>query len=382
MAEVSFPEGYRSLSQWMEWRLWNSLDGYYQDSEVIGPTGDFTTAPELTHLFGACVAVWIGMVYRSLGSPSEWIGVEYGPGRGTLARDIWRVLAAIEGCREAMTLYCVERSPTLRRLQETAFSEAGIERVHWVTGLEEIPIGRPIIGWANEWLDALPIDQWKYDGATGWREWGVETVSGPEGSLVHRRVLGASVDPWGSLRALGYPDGWFAACRPEDSHWLGGEILEVQGIAAAALHGMASRIASEGGGALWLDYGYDRGMRKLVSWKDTLQGVLRHAMVPWDCASCDLSSHVDFGLVRSVGEAYGLETEVGSQASFLGSMGFHEQWSRAWQRTQAGLLASDAPDAVACYQRAAREWRLVAERLLSPRWMGRLFQAVSWSSFR
>jgi len=59
-------------------------------TKVIGPRGDFTTAPEISQLFGESLAVWYLTQFKEMGYPSKIQLVEIGPGRGTLVCDMLR----------------------------------------------------------------------------------------------------------------------------------------------------------------------------------------------------------------------------------------------------------------------------------------------------
>lgn len=64
---------------------------------LIGQAGDFTTAPEISQIFGECLTIWILTQYEALGKPSKIQLVELGPGRGTLMCDIIRSAISIKG---------------------------------------------------------------------------------------------------------------------------------------------------------------------------------------------------------------------------------------------------------------------------------------------
>ena len=59
-------------------------------SKIIGPRGDFTTAPEISQIFGEMLAVWFLTQWKDLGKPKSVRLVEVGPGRGTLICDMLR----------------------------------------------------------------------------------------------------------------------------------------------------------------------------------------------------------------------------------------------------------------------------------------------------
>lgn len=64
---------------------------------LIGKAGDFTTAPEISQIFGECVTIWLLTQYEALGKPSRIQLVELGPGRGTLMCDVLRSARGING---------------------------------------------------------------------------------------------------------------------------------------------------------------------------------------------------------------------------------------------------------------------------------------------
>jgi len=57
---------------------------------VIGASGDFITAPEVSELFGESLLVWLITQYQTLGNPSKIQLIEIGPGKGTLICDVLR----------------------------------------------------------------------------------------------------------------------------------------------------------------------------------------------------------------------------------------------------------------------------------------------------
>ena len=64
---------------------------YYATRDPLGAAGDFTTAPEISQMFGEMVGVWIADLWARAGSPAFHY-VELGPGRGTLAADALRAI--------------------------------------------------------------------------------------------------------------------------------------------------------------------------------------------------------------------------------------------------------------------------------------------------
>ena len=66
---------------------------YYTTRDPIGPDGDFTTAPEISQMFGEIVGAVLADAWERAGKPANAIYVELGPGRGTLAADALRMMA-------------------------------------------------------------------------------------------------------------------------------------------------------------------------------------------------------------------------------------------------------------------------------------------------
>src|SRR5436305_1293069 len=123
---------------------------YYATRDPLGARGDFTTAPEISQMFGEMIGAALADAWTRAGSAAEAIYVELGPGRGTLASDALRVMGSAGFGGEA---HLVETSPILRGLQKRLVREA-----HWNESIEDLP-ERPLLLVANEFLDALPIRQ-------------------------------------------------------------------------------------------------------------------------------------------------------------------------------------------------------------------------------
>ena len=96
------------------------------DSTLIGPKGDFVTAPEVSHVFGHCICVWLVTQWQSLNKPSGVQLVELGPGRGTLMTDILQLATSSKLSDFGETvkeLHLVEASRELRQQQQNAMQK-------------------------------------------------------------------------------------------------------------------------------------------------------------------------------------------------------------------------------------------------------------------
>jgi SAM-dependent MidA family methyltransferase len=123
---------------------------YYATRDPLGAAGDFTTAPEISQMFGELVGAALGDCWKRAGAPAGAIYAELGPGRGTLAADALRVLRSSGFGGD---VHFVETSPVLREAQKRAVPTA-----HWHDAIAGLP-ERPLLLVANEFLDALPIRQ-------------------------------------------------------------------------------------------------------------------------------------------------------------------------------------------------------------------------------
>ena len=84
------------VADYMAICLFDPVDGDYTTREPFGAAGDFTTAPEISQLFGELIGVWVLSAWRALGCPLPVTLVEIGPGRGTLMKDMLRTLERLE----------------------------------------------------------------------------------------------------------------------------------------------------------------------------------------------------------------------------------------------------------------------------------------------
>jgi NADH dehydrogenase [ubiquinone] 1 alpha subcomplex assembly factor 7 len=260
---------------------------YYATRDPLGAAGDFTTAPEMSQMFGEIVGAALADCWMRAGAPGDAVYVELGPGRGTLAADALRVLAKV-GLRPPV--HFVETSPLLRAEQAKRVPGA-----HWHDSLGDLPAA-PILLVANEFFDALPVRQW---------------VGGEE-----RRV---------------------AVADDRLMFTLDGPIVEDSPARETAIRAIAGHLARQGGAALIIDYGHDR-----TSDGDTLQAVRGHAFadVLANPGEQDLTAHVDFEALAKAAQGV-VVTPVATQGEWLDRLGIGA-------RTQALQAAHpDREDAIA-----------------------------------
>lgn len=327
------------IAEYMAQCLFDPEHGYYTTREPFGSAGDFTTAPEVSQMFGELVAVWVYMAWQAAGSPPEACVAELGPGRGTLMKDMVRTLAQFDRAFVERTRFAlVEASPRLSEAQRQMLAPAP-GRFEWHERLEQLP-DLPTIIVGNEIFDALPVRQFVKHGPV-WLE----------------RCVG--VDEAGGLRfVLGARTADVSLLPPGTNRALDGTVAELAPAREAFMRIVADRIARFGGAALFFDYGHlEPGLG------DTLQAVRRHAPdgVLDHPGEADLTSHVDFHRLGRIAEQNGLAIQTATQRDFLLAMGLAE-------RVEA-LSAGKSDDE---RHRIAGE----AQRLADPTAMGELFKVL------
>ncbi len=242
---------------------------YYATRNPLGAGGDFTTAPEISQMFGELVGASLADCWLRAGAPDDAIFAELGPGRGTLAADALRVL---RGAGFAGAVHLVETSPRLRAEQAKRVPDAV-----WHDAIEALPPA-PVLLAANEFLDALPVRQWVGD---------AERKVAVDGERLAFTVDGA--------------------------------VREDSPSRDAAVAAIAAHLAAHGGAALIVDYGHAQS-----AVGDTLQAVRGHrfAAVLDAPGEQDLTAHVDFEAVaRAAGAAGATVTTLSTQGAWLERLG-------------------------------------------------------------
>lgn len=291
--------------------------GYYMNRDPLGATGDFTTAPEISQLFGEMVGIWVAEQWHEMGQPTAFYLVEVGPGRGTLMADILRVGKVLPDFLAALQIHLVEMSPSLRAKQGETIKG---HQIVWHDDLSTLPNNAPIIVIGNEFLDALPIHQYVFQD-NKWQE----------------RVIG--VDVYKNL-SWGLSPSGMDIPPPSEA----GAVLEISPAREDFVADIAARITAQGGAGLLIDYGYDQS-----AYGDTLQAVKDHAYadVLKECGEVDITSHVDFGILKEIIEGKNLSVCLSGQGDFLKRLGIEiraEQLAVKSENIQAGLhrLVDDA----------------------------------------
>jgi NADH dehydrogenase [ubiquinone] 1 alpha subcomplex assembly factor 7 len=332
-------EGPLTVAAYMAMALHDPAGGYYARRNSIGAEGDFTTAPEISQIFGELIGLWCAELWQRTGRHDPVVLAELGPGRGVLMSDFLRAAGAAPEFRRALRLYLVEASPVLRIEQEKRLRHA---QPNWETRIEDLPDG-PMLLIANEFLDALPIRQ-VVRGTSHWSERMVAL------DFEDRLVF---VDGPESPAATLFVPECLRHCAP-------GTIVEICPAALALASALAARLACQPGAALFIDYGYFPSVPG-----PTIRAARRHRPVSALAAPgrADLSAHVDFAAFAAAARAGGATIHGPvPQRRFLVALGVEQRL--------AALRACATPN-----QRQALESGV--RRLLDPGGMGDLFKVMA-----
>jgi len=303
---------------------------YYASHDPFGVKGDFITAPEISQMFGELIGIWVADLWTRAGVERIAL-VELGPGRGTLAADALRAMAALGRTPD---VHFVETSPVLRKLQQERVPQAC-----WHDAIETLPTDRPLVIVANEFFDALPYRQYiKTYG--GWRE----------------RMVGHDGEAFFPVPGTEPAD----SCVPDHLHdAVAGSIYETSPAGLVIAKALAKRIGRQGGALLAIDYGHED-----YAAGDTLQALNAHAYadVFSNPGANDLTAHVDFTALGQAGKLGGARVEGPvSQSFFLGTLGI---------AARAAALGRHHPD-------RAEEIGAAYHRLVDEEEMGTLFRAIA-----
>ena len=318
--QIDAAHGWLCFEGFMDAALYAPGLGYYSaGARKLGAGGDFTTAPEISPLFGACVARQCAEVLRALETGSI---LEIGAGSGRLAVD---VLSRLEALGQLPAHYWIlEISADLRERQRRHVEEHLphlLDRVEWLDRPPEHSFEGLVL--ANEVLDALPVTRFR------WHRDRVEEL----GVAMHDGRFAWEARPASTAAA--------AACRrlvEAGGVWSEGYVSEYCPRLAAWTHGVTRSMRK--GAVLWFDYGLPRSQYYLPERHDgTLLCHFRHRahddpfLYP---GLQDITAWVDYTALaeasRNAGFALGGFT---TQSFFLAGLGVIRRCARSRTMTPA-----------------------------------------------
>lgn len=344
-AEIERVGGWLSFADYMRLALYAPGKGYYSAGSIkFGSAGDFVTAPEISPLFGTCLAETAAGVLAAPELGGQGCILEVGAGSGRLAAQLLDSLAQ----RAALPArYCIlELSADLRQRQRELLARMvpqWVDRVEWLDTLPQDFRGF-IVG--NEVLDAMPCALVHYT-ENGWLERGVVWRDGL--AWQDRPIRDMSL----MMQSLVLPVA-------------GDYLTEIQLEAQGFIKSLAGCLAC--GAILLLDYGFaDAEYYHPQRSMGTLMCHYRHhshADPFWLPGLCDITTHVDFSAIYRAARDSGLMLEgYLTQGAYLVNAGLME----ALNRQDATDLRSYLPAVAA------------AQKLINPAEMGELFKAIAFS---
>jgi SAM-dependent MidA family methyltransferase len=347
--EIAKANGWISFARFMELALYAPGLGYYAaGARKFGADGDFVTAPEISTLFGQCMATSIADVLAQTGGDI----LELGPGSGKLAADILRALDEVDAL--PAKYFLLEVSADLRQRQQQAMANLPrhlSERAVWLDQLPHDFVGAVI---ANEVLDVIPVHLVTF--SSGWVfERGVAVKDGAfawqDVPALPAELRGPVANIQATYLNQAPPDGYLTEVTP-------------------AVTGLVSSLAKSirHGALLFIDYGF-RGAEFYHPSRTTgtLMCHYRHFahtdpfLYP---GLQDITAHVDFTATADAGIASGLQLAgYATQAQFLLASGL------------TGLLAKSDPTDAVSYLNMTNQ----VQRLISPAEMGEFFKVIGFT---
>ena len=354
------------FSRYMELCLYHPELGFYsRNAEQFGKAGDFYTSSDVNAVFGRLLARQFDEIWRVLGSPAQIEILELGPGRGLFAQDVldWSE-KKFPPFFHALHYSLAERSPKLRdRLRGvlTRFLESGTASSVSEGANEGLQVRRPwfsdpsggaatrrparetansfysppektratsvgpnnamderalapevpIIVFANEFFDALPVE-----------------ILSAQGALRIAAEGGRFVDIWvpPSGEELEFLDRY--GVHPEP-----GERVDVPLLAHRYMARLAASMRK--GMIIVVDYGYTRPEQLAGRHRGTLMAYRQHSAAanPYTApGEQDLTAHVNFTALSSAAEENGMRAQpLLTQSQFLMGIGEANQFADAFE---------------------------------------------------
>jgi len=302
--------GWIRFSEYMNIVLYEPALGYYSGGlQKFGEKGDFITAPEVSPLFGQCLANQMAEVMANFKTDgkNEVSIVEFGAGSGVLAVD---VLLRLETLNSLPEHYCIiELSAELQQRQKNALETKAKHLLNRVKWLDQLPEDLShVIVVANEVLDAMPVECFKIDSDATRSQ---SLVVGFENNELVSKYLPAEdaiVEKLSEMQQRSefhFPEHYKSEYNPAVGGWL------------AAIESKVENLV-----VLLIDYGYNE---KEYYHQDRVEGTLMcyyqhraHDNIFWWPGLQDITAFVNFTEVAYSAVSLGMEISgYTTQAAFL-----------------------------------------------------------------
>ncbi|MCX8042162.1 MAG: SAM-dependent methyltransferase [Thermodesulfobacteriaceae bacterium] len=309
-----------TFEKYMELCLYHPEYGYYTRGNLPGKRGDYLTSPCVHKVFGATLALQILEIFELLERPPNFVIVEAGAGQGYLALDILSYLL-----KKGYTFkyYIIEPFSILRAVQEEILAEFK-NQVVWYEDLERVP---PFYGVfiSNELFDAFPVHLIQKEKDQLKEIW----ITVERGKV--KEFLGELEEPQ-ILKIV----------NPYLNFWIDGYRTEVNLKAEPFYKSLSKKLRI--GAIIIIDYGYPRqDYYAPERYIGTLLCYYKHRVVQnpyFKPGHIDITAHVDFTLLRELGEKFGfINLGFTQQGAFLASLGvervLYEVSEGSWKDREA-----------------------------------------------
>ena len=310
-AEISAKGGWIPFSRFMQMALYEPGMGYYSaGAHKLGAGGDFTTAPELSPLFGAAIANTLLPVLEGLKSKGLASKIlEFGAGTGKLAEAILNRLHELDFSLDAYEI--IEISPDLASRQQLRLShlitdQGSSTACRWLDTLPQDYDGVII---ANEVIDAIPCDVIIFE--NGFWYWRGVTFENTQFAWKTGKPVDQNELPE-ILLSGNFPEGYTTELHPQAQAWM---------------REVAQQLNT--GLFLTLDYGFPESEYYHAQRQDgTLIAHHRHHVIPDPFhlpGLCDLTTHVEWVKLARIALAEKVDDVfLSNQAAYLLDAGIGE----------------------------------------------------------
>jgi cyclopropane-fatty-acyl-phospholipid synthase len=325
------------LDQFIEFALYDKVNGYYMKKNPFGKEGDFITAPNITRLFSEIIAIWVLTFWKSIGSPRKFNLLELGAGNGEMMKVIIETLKNFPECFNNCNFQIHEKSEFLKKQQQFNLKS---EKMTWI---DNIKINNlfPTIYLANEFFDALPIKQF-FKKKEGWVERFVNFKDEKNAEFKEQLIDIKNIEQ--NLK--------FEISKDQ-------EIIEYSPSSFEYLKDISNLIKNNDGGLLIIDYGYLN-----LKMKETLLAIKnhKHSNILEDIGDSDITYNINFNLFKKfVGQFDDLNFIITNQKKFLTSMGIIQR---------AEIISENIPFS----KKSDLFYRI--RRLIDEKQMGELFKVM------
>ena len=325
------------LDQFIEFALYDKVNGYYMKKNPFGKEGDFITAPNITRLFSEIIAIWVLTFWKSIGSPKKFNLLELGAGNGEMMKVIIETLKNFPECFDNCNFQIHEKSKFLKKRQQLNLKS---ENITWIDDIK-INNSYPSVFLANEFFDALPIKQF-FKRNESWFERFVNLKDEKNAEFNEQPINIKDID-----KDLG-----FEISKDQ-------EIIEYSPSSFEYLKDISNLIKKNDGGVLIIDYGYLN-----LKMEETLQAIKnhKHSNILEDIGDSDITYNINFNLFkRFIDQFDDLNFIITNQKKFLTSMGIIQR---------AEIISENIPFS----KKSDLFYRI--RRLIDEKQMGELFKVM------